>query len=202
MATATVHEPASFWVPPFPVYRFTVDQYHRMIAAGILTENDRVELLEGWIVPRMPHNPPHDGTVWLVQTTLLSRLPADWILRVQSAITTQDSEPEPDVVVARGPGMRYFTTHPRPDDVALVVEVADATLLADREGKGRLYARARIPTYWLINLPESQIEVYTQPKVGRRPSYRQRQDYTPRHSIPLVIGGEEVARLPVRDLLP
>src|SRR5436309_2218555 len=95
-------------------HRFTVDQYHRMIEAGVLDENDRVELLEGWIVPKMVHNPPHDCAVSLVQTSFAGFLPKSWIMRIQSAITIDDSEPEPDVVVAKGPARRYLTAHPHP----------------------------------------------------------------------------------------
>jgi Uma2 family endonuclease len=173
-----------------------------MITAGVLGENDRVELLEGWIVPKMTHNPRHDGTVFLVQTQLLARLPAGWVLRVQSAITTQDSEPEPDLAVASGPGRRYVRFHPRPKDLALVVEVADATLVEDREVKGRLYARARIPYYWLVNLVASVIEVYTEPRAGKAPAYRQRQDYGKADALPLVLKGSLLGTIPVRDLLP
>jgi Uma2 family endonuclease len=201
MATVAERRTAPSWVPPFPVYRFTVDQYHQMIKAGILTENDRVELLEGWIVPKMPHNPPHDGTVWLAQTTLLAVLPKQWILRVQSAITTADSEPEPDLAVARGPGLRYFTTHPQPKDLALVIEVADTTLAEDRSHSARVYARARIPVYWIINIPDAVIEVYTDPKGGKAPAYRDREDYTRPQSVPLVLAGVEVAKVPVSELL-
>jgi hypothetical protein len=144
-SVATVSpKPAALPMPPIPVYRFTVEQYHRLIEQGILTENDRVELLEGWITPKMTHNPPHDCSVLLAQTELLARLSADWVVRVQSAITMRDSEPEPDLAVARGPGRRYARTHPRASDLALLVEVADTTLEADRTEKGRLYARSRI----------------------------------------------------------
>src|SRR5262249_13318406 len=155
---------------------------------------------EGWVVPKMTHNPPHDGTVWLLQTAFLAHLPAEWLLRVQSAITTRDSEPEPDLVVARGPGSRYFRAHPHPADVTLVVEVSDGTLLEHRTDKGRLYARARIPVYWVANLPEKKIEVYTLPRGGKTPGYRQRQDYEIDQSIPLVIAGREIAQILVRDL--
>jgi Uma2 family endonuclease len=189
------------WVPPYPIYRFTVKQYHRMIETGILTADDQVELLEGWVVPKMPHNPPHDGTGWLVQTALLSRLPKGWILRVQSAITTIDSQPEPDLVIARGPGMRYFSSHPEPKEIALVVEVSDTTLDRDRDEKARLYARARIPIYWIVNLPESKVEVYTEPRYGRRPSYRHREELSPPFLLPLVIDGREVARLDLHEIL-
>jgi Uma2 family endonuclease len=172
-----------------------------MIETGILTADDQVELLEGSIVPKMPHNPPHDGTVWPVQTALLSRLPKGWILRVQSAITTTDSQPEPDLVIARGPGLRYFTSHPEPKEVALVVEVSDTTLDQDRDEKARLYARARIPIYWIVNLVEEQVEVYTEPRPGRRPSYRHREDFAPPNELPLVIDGREVAHIDLHEIL-
>src|SRR5579862_9140639 len=84
-------------IPPFPVRPFTVDEYHRMIDADVLDEGDAVELLEGWIVPKMPRNPPHDATIGLADDALRIRLPAGWHVRLQSAITTSDSEPEPDL---------------------------------------------------------------------------------------------------------
>src|SRR5436305_4096318 len=86
-------------LPPAPVRRFTVDEYHRMIQTGILEEDDSVELLEGWIVLKMPRNPPHDVAIDLAREAIETRLPAGWRVRVQSAITTSDSEPEPDLAV-------------------------------------------------------------------------------------------------------
>jgi Putative restriction endonuclease len=189
-------------VSPLRLYRFTVEQYHRMIEQGILNENDRVELLEGWITAKMTHNPPHDCSVLLAQTELLARLSADWVVRVQSAITMRDSEPEPDLAVARGPGRRYARTHPRASDLALLVEVADTTLEADRTEKGRLYARSRIAVYWIINLIDSQVEVYTEPRAGRTPIYRQRKDYGIEDSVPLIITGKDLGAIAVRELLP
>lgn len=97
-----------------PVRRFSVDEYHRMIQAGILTEDDAVELLEGWIVPKMPRNPPHDGTIQIADEVLRPRLPAGWQLRIQSALTMPDSEPEPDLVVVRGDARTYLNRHTRP----------------------------------------------------------------------------------------
>jgi hypothetical protein len=201
MTKATQPWTASAWTPPYPVYRFTVEQYHRMVETGILTTNDRVELLEGWVVPKLAYNPPHDGTVWLTQTALLSRLPQEWILRVRSAIRTADSEPVPDLVVARGPGLRYFSAHPHPEDIGLVIEIADTTLEMDRIEKGRVYARAGISTYWIIALPESRVEVYSDPKAGKRPAYREREDYHVWQKLPLPLGGPRVKRVPVRELL-
>jgi Uma2 family endonuclease len=184
------------------LYRFTVEQYHRMGELGVLTENDRVELLEGWVVRKVTHNPPHAVALWQVQTALLARLAADWALRIQSPITLSDSEPEPDAVLARGPGSRYGAGHPVPRDIGLLVEVADASLDEDRGIKRRVYARARIAEYWIVNIPESQVEVYTQPRAGRSPAYRQQRVYRGDEAVPLVIDGQEIARLPARDLLP
>ncbi len=187
---------------PLPMHRFTVEQYHRMIDANVLGENDRVELLEGWIVEKMTHNPPHDGTILLVQTELLKVLPATHVLRVQSAITLADSEPEPDLAVAQGPMRRYLEEHPGPRDLALVVEVAGVTLHEDRGIKQRVYARARIPIYWIVNILDGIVQVYTNPRAGKAPAYRQRQDLGGKDTIPLVIDGKEVARIAVRDILP
>src|SRR5437762_12339480 len=175
--------------PPFPVRRFTVDEYHRMIQTGILTEDDRVELLEGWIVPKMPHNPPHDSVLDQSQETLRSVLPPGWRLRIQSAITTPDSEPEPDIAIVQGPANRYRTRHPEPLDIAMLAEVSDSTLANDRGLKAQLYARAGIAVYWIINLVDNQVEVYTDPTgPDPAPRYRQRQDYRAGDTITLTVG--------------
>lgn len=189
-------------VPPYPIYRFTVDQYDRMVRTGILSEKDRVELLDGWIVPKMPHNPPHDATVTRAHRRLTRVLADEWLIRVQCAIRLKTSEPEPDLALVKGPDDIYFTRHPVPADIALLIEVADSTLDQDRTEKGPLYAQARISVYWIINLVESVIEVYTDPKAGRSPSYRQKKDYRVPDEIPLVIDGATVAAIPVRELLP
>jgi Uma2 family endonuclease len=201
MATVVPSPERVTQAPPLPMYRFTVEQYHRMIENGVFGDS-RVELIEGWIVQKMTHNPPHDGTVLLVQTELLKRLPAEWVLRVQSAITLSDSEPEPDLAVAVGPARRYVRTHPRPRDLALLVEVADTILDEDRGVKQRLYARNRVHCYWIVNLNDLVVEVYTGPRGGRSPGYRERHDYGPDDSVPLTIDGQELAPIPVRDMLP
>jgi Uma2 family endonuclease len=199
MAPTTVRGPV---VRPAPtLYRLSVAQYHDMIKAGVLKEGEKVELLEGLLVEKMTRNPPHDGSLMLVQATLNNHLPSGWLTRVQSAITTGDSEPEPDVVVVPGPMRRYLRSHPSPTEVALVVEVADSSLDLDRGDKLRIYARARLPVYWIINIPDMCVEVYTQPR-GRNPTYRQRRDYLPDQTIPLVIAGQDAGTIAVRDLLP
>ena len=106
-------------------------------------------------------------------------------------------------IVIRGDPDDYPDLHPGPDEVALVVEVADSTLRRDRSTKKRIYARAGIPVYWIANLIESRFEVYTDPTgPADQPDYRQRQEYGPDDEIPVVLDGVEVGRLLVRDLLP
>jgi hypothetical protein len=101
-------------MPLFPIRPFTVAEYHRMIQAGIFTEDDPVELLEGWITPKMPRNPPHDGTLDRAEDALAGCLPAGWRVRRQKALTLADSEPEPDIVVCRGPPPGSCTSIPVP----------------------------------------------------------------------------------------
>jgi hypothetical protein len=111
---------------------------------AILTEDDRVELLEGWIVPKTVHNPPHDTTIELIDAALRPVLPKGYRLRIQSSITTADSEPEPDLAVVRGRARDHAARHPVPEETDIVIEVAGASLSRDRGTKLRLYARAEI----------------------------------------------------------
>jgi len=137
--------------PPFRIRKFTVADYHRMIEVGLLKENDRAELLEGWIVPKMTHNPPHDATIQRVTQRLLKRLPEGWDFRIQSAITTVDSEPEPDLAIVRGDELIYYERHPHPSDIGLLVEIAESSVENDCRDKSRIYARAGIAPYWVVN---------------------------------------------------
>jgi len=194
--------PAGVLPPTGRLYRFTVEQYERLIDAGVFNGEGRVELLEGWIVAKMTHNPPHDGTVNRMNRRLTRLLSDEWAVRVQSSVRLAHSQPEPDLVIARGPDDVYLTRHPAPRDIAILIEVADSSLLYDRETKGAVYAQARIPEYWVVNLAEARIEVYTGPRAGKAPAYRHRRDYGPEEQIPLVLGGREVAQLAVGDLLP
>jgi hypothetical protein len=201
---ATVSWPKPIPAPPVPgrpVYRFTVEQYYRMTELGILAGNDRVELLEGWILEKMSRNPPHDATITRALRRLLGVLSTDWVLRVQSAITLRDSAPEPDLVIARGPEEKYYRRHPAPRDIALAIEVASSSFLEDRNFKRQLYAQSRISCYWIINIVYSRVEVYQEPRAGRSPTYRQQQDYGLEDTVPLILSSRQTAMIPVRDLL-
>jgi Uma2 family endonuclease len=174
-----------------------------MIQAGILTEDDPVELLEGWLALKMPHNPPHDGTVQVASETLNRRLPPGWCLRIQSAITTDESEPEPDLAVVRGDVRTYLNRHTEPPDIGLLVEVAETTLARDRIDKARIYGRALIPCYWIINLTDLRVEVYTDPTgPDPNPHYRQRREFSLRDAVPFVLDGQDLGSIPARELLP
>ena len=185
------------------IWRFSVDQYHAMIHTGILTTDDPVELLEGWLITKMSKNPQHSVITQLVRDAVARVIPSGWAVNSQEPITTADSEPEPDIAVVRGDRRQYLDHHPGPPDVSLVIEVADSSLQRDRALKKRLYAAAGISVYWIINLIDSQIEVYTDPSgPGKQPDYRHQQNYGLTDAIVVVIEGREVGRLAVQDVLP
>jgi len=185
------------------IARFSVARYQKMIETGILTSEDKVELLENYVVLRMPRNPRHDGTVLRVSKRFGKRLPSGWDLRLQSAIVLVDSQPEPDIAVVREDPADYTTRHPVPADVGMLIEVGDASLLRDQRDKTRIYARANIPVYWIINLVDRRIEVYTQPSGPTAiPAYGTFQTYQPGDTVPLALDGATVASIAVADLLP
>jgi hypothetical protein len=173
-----------------------------MIQTGILDESDRVELLEGYVVDKMPHNPPHDGSIQIAQETLAPRIPTGWCIRIQSAVTLSDSEPQPDLTVARGTSRTYLTRHPGPTDVGMLLEIADSSLARDRD-KARIYARAGIAIYWIVNLLDRQVEQYSLPSgPTATPSYSRQSTYLIGDKIPLVLGGITIGDVAIQDLLP
>jgi Uma2 family endonuclease len=183
--------------------RFTVDEYHRLIEAGVLTEDDSVELLEGLVVHKVARNPPHDVALSKTDRLLRAALPADWWARVQMAISTADSEPEPDIVVVSGVEDDYLAAHPTAAQIAFVVEVADSSLDVDRAMKARIYAGAGISIYWIVSIPDRQIEVLTAPSgPAAAPGYATTRVYREGDSVPVVIRGQEVGTLRVADCLP
>jgi Uma2 family endonuclease len=183
--------------------KFSVARYQQMIEGGILTPDDKVELLENYVVLKMPRNPPHDSTLQRMLRPLLRALPSGWDLRVQAALTLTDSQPEPDFAVVRGGAADYETRHPGPADTGLVIEVANSSLLRDRHDKTRIYARAGIPVYWIVNLVDRRIEVYSQPNAALPvPAYASFQTYQPGDAIPLVLDGVTVGTVTAADLLP
>jgi len=192
-----------FDIPTEPIHRLTVEQYDRMARSGILTAADQVELLEGWLVEKMTKNPPHRIATRRVRLALEAVVPPEWYVDTQEPIRTGDSEPEPDVAVSRGATEDYTEANPPAENVGLIVEIADATLLRDRQLKARVYARAGVPHYWILNLIDARLETHADPSgPGATPSYRTRTVYDSNNAAPLILDDAEIARLRVADLLP
>ena len=183
------------------LFSLSVAQYDAMGRSEIVTSDDRVELVEGVLFKHMTIYPPHTGTVQRCRSRIEAVLPGGWRYRSEQPIVLPHGEPEPDGVIARGEPADDFLFHPPAADVALVIEVADSTLIRDRGPKLRGYARASIPIYWLINLPGRQIEVYTGPDPASvpRPTYRHRTLLVPGMDIAVPVAGVSLA---VADLLP
>jgi Uma2 family endonuclease len=145
-------------------HRFTVEEYYRMAETGILKPDARVELIEGEIVDMMPAGPFHSGVVYELVKTFNSLAADRWAVGSQGPLHVDDhNELEPDVMLLRPPGKQYKQTHPTPEDVFLVIEVSDSTLIRDQMTKLPLYARAGIEEVWILNVPQKQLEVYRQP---------------------------------------
>lgn len=152
---------------PVRHWTFTVDDYMRMLEAGILTEDDRVELIEGEIIAMSPIGDLHAGCVNRINALFNQLLGGRAIVSVQNPVRLDDhSEPQPDLALLKPRQDYYAQAKPRPDDVLLVVEVADSSVDYDRHVKMPLYARALIPVVWLIDLNAGAVEVYSQPAQG------------------------------------
>ena len=147
-----------------PKYRFTVEDYYRMADVGILAPDARVELLQGEIVEMFPIGPFHSGVGTRLQTIFTKAGGDRWIVRSQYPVHLDDgSEPQPDLALVKPRDDFYTESHPQPQDVYLLVEVADSSVRFDREEKLPIYARAGIPEFWLVNLVERKVEVYREP---------------------------------------
>ena len=160
MATGVVTGEGVHGIPFDELYRMTVDCYERLAESGVL-DDPRVELINGLLLKKLTKKPRHSSACELVAGALEAMLPAGWYIREQNPLRIPDyDEPEPDVVIARGSRVRHATGHPGPDNLALVVEVADTSLGKDRGEKLLAYGRGGVPVYWIVNLLDNQIEVY------------------------------------------
>jgi Uma2 family endonuclease len=188
---------------PIRTRRWTRAEYDRLIEIGVFRPGDPVELLGGDLIVAEPQSSPHYTAIGLAQDALQRAFGAGWLVRTQGPIALDEqSEPEPDVAVARGSVRDYSQEHPaRP---VLVVEVAVSSLVLDRDHKGSLYARARLEDYWIVNLVDRVLEVYRQPTPDAAAAFGWR--YGSRHTLgpeasvaPL---GAPAARVAVAELLP
>jgi Uma2 family endonuclease len=185
---------------PLPLHRFTVDEYERIIAAGALEDSSLVELIDGNMVDKMGKNAEHGWATKEALKALDSRLPPGWTSRKEEPVRIPHfDEPEPDIAIARGSDADYRHRIPTSADVALVVEVSDSSLSQDRGKKLAAYAAAGIPVYWIVNLVDRQVEVYTGPGTG---AYRTSAVYKPGQVVPVVIDGQPRGSIAVDDMLP
>lgn len=196
---ATIAKPAA----GLDLYRIDVDEYETLAATGAL-KDPRIELVNGYLVRKMTKKPPHVFSCDAVREALALILPTGWWLREEKPVRIPDyDEPEPDISVARGTRADYLNHHPGPGDLALVVEVAESSLPRDRKHKRDAYRRARVPQYWIVDLVSRVVGVSTRPTpIGRVPVFASVRKYREGESIPVVIGGVELGRIAVSDLLP
>jgi Uma2 family endonuclease len=176
----------------------TVDEYEQLADSGVLKDR-RVELINGWLVRKMTTKPPRVVAVDAARGALVGILPKGWWIRDAKPVRIPDfDEPEPDISVVRGSRQDYRTRHPGPGEIELVIEVSDSSLAWDRREKLVAYARGGVPSYWIFNLIDRQLEVFTSPESQ---VYRSHQVLGPDDKAPVVIDGVEAGTVAVDNLL-
>ncbi|MDR3618789.1 MAG: Uma2 family endonuclease [Paludisphaera borealis] len=178
----------------------SVDQYEAMADAEILTEQDQVELINGFLVTKTTKKPAHSVAARAVAEALARLAPGGYFVTREDPIRIGGvSEPDPGAAVVRGRSRDFARRHPDSAQVALVVEVADSSLSLDRTEKLRIYASGEIPVYWIVNLVDGRLEVYAQPEAG---TYQVVRTLDPTEAVTVVVDGRELGVVAVADLLP
>lgn len=181
--------------------RLTVARYDRMIEDGAIVDFEDVELIEGLLVTKMGRNRPHVQAGKMGLAALLRIVPTGWHVAKEDPIVASDwSKPEPDLALVRGRVADYATRDVTAGDLGLVVEIAASSLSVDRDVMGRLYAFGGVPVYWIVNLVDGLVEVYTDPDPVQ--GYRSRVDFSRGASIPVVVDGRDVGRVSVDEMMP
>jgi Uma2 family endonuclease len=189
---------------PDQFHRLTLAQYRRLRELDILKPGEQVEFLEGFLVLRQPEP---DG---LAPRAILSRvsgqLPVDWAVHISHPLPlggySPESQPEPDLVIARRPVTCDSESQLAAKSVEIVIEMAGGFPTLERVDMARIYARASIPVYWVVNVIDKVIEVYTQPSgPGDSPAYAQRQDYAIGTAVPVILDGTTVGTIPVAEVM-
>jgi Uma2 family endonuclease len=182
---------------------WTVEEFERVADMGAFGSDEKLELIEGEIIRKMTQREPHAWAIQAVTEVLRNVFAQGYSVRIQLPLVfAPNSKPEPDIAVVSGSFSDYKKAHPK--TASLVVEISDSTLMMDQNAKASLYARAGIPEYWIVNLPERLIEIYRQP--GPMPSEPLGHGY---RSLTRSLEGDFIAPLdfpkatiPVSDLLP
>ncbi len=192
---------------PAEIVPLTVEQYHRMLETGILAEGEPIELLDGLLVPKdrgegMTINPRHSLVVSLLLELAPRLEPFGCHIKTQSPITIEpEHEPEPDALIVRGSPRDYAARHPTPADVSCLIEVSDSSLDRDRTTKQRIFAKAGVGQYIILNLADRQAEVYEDPQAtaGR---YRSVRILRQGDSVSVQVPGGRQLEVEVARLLP
>ena len=187
---------------PSPLYRMTVEQYESLIASGFFAERDDVHLIDGYVVNRMAESPLHGAVCEAIRMAMGAILlaVAGWHTRSEKGvrIPSQTSIPRPDLAVVRGDWRDYLAHYPDVADVAMVAEVSISSLGEDR-AMAAIYAAGCIPVYWIVDVDDGQVEVYSDPGPS---GYRSHEVLAPGHGLRVVIDGVAVGQIPVADILP
>jgi Uma2 family endonuclease len=201
MATATLPATTTPLAPAAQgQYRMTVNEFERI--EGLLNAR-RVELIDGLLVEKGDMDEAHAITDQKLGPRLNRLMPKGWFVRADKPVRVHATyRPFPDFAVVQGdPDTSYAPGHGHPiaADVAVVIEISDSTLAKDSQVKRADYAKGRIPVYWIVNLVDRQVEVYTGPRRGR---YTKKEIFKPGDSVPVMIAGDEVGQIVVDEILP
>jgi Uma2 family endonuclease len=187
------------WIPS-SLYRMTVEKYEALIASGFFGKRDDVHLINGYVVNRMAESPLHGAVGEAIRLAIEAILLAAWHIRSEKGlrIPSQISVPRPDLAIVRGGPRDYLARYPEPADTALVVEVSYTSVDDDR-AMADIYAAGGVPVYWLVNLVDGQVEVYSNPGPD---GYRTHEVLAPGHVLHVVVDGVEIGEIAVADILP
>jgi Uma2 family endonuclease len=187
------------WIPS-SLYRMTLEKYESLIASGFFSKRDDVHLIDGYLVNRMAESPLHGAVCEAIRLAIEAILLATWHIRSEKGlrIPSQISIPRPDLVIALGAPRNYLARYPEPADTALVVEVSYTSLDEDR-AMADIYGAGGIPVYWIVNLVDGQVEVYSDPGPD---GYRTHEVLAPGHVLHVVVDGVELGEIAVADILP
>ena len=170
-----------------------------MIASGSLNEPKKIELIDGYLVTKEKKSAEYGFSAKVVLKALERLLPPDWTWRLEQPVRIPEyDEPEPGVTIVRGSDADYKHRIPEPPDVGMLVEVSRKNVSVDRF-QGGIYGRAGIPAYWIVNLVDRWVEVYTDPGPT---GYASRKDFPSGQQIPVVIEGRQCGQIAVDDILP
>src|SRR4051794_21318924 len=205
MSTATVFAPSQAPEADVP-YDLTTDLFSRMVESGLIPQDRRVYLCNGRLYEKMAKTKAHGYVGAAIDRAVNRRLPDGWSLWPESTIVLDPTNaPLPDFALIRGANPLDFALpdrYPGPGDIGLLIEVAVISLHDDLTTALEQYARALIPVYWVVDVPGRRILVHTEPRVvDGRGEYARIETYRPGQSLPLVLDGQEVARIPFDELV-